>query len=159
MKTRISLENMIAFLVTTPMFEDLDPREVREIVHIVETVKYEPGEEIFSEGEPGDAWYALYKGEVEILKQSNEGQKQIRTLQPPSCFGEVAILDGLPRSATVRATKETVALRITSDKLQELVDQEHLVAYKLIRYMALTLVNELRSNTEVLSKLLNTNNL
>ena len=155
MKSHISLENRLTFLLTTPMFENLELEEIREIIHIVETRKYEAGHIIFSEGEPGDAWYALYKGEVEVVKLSGGGQKHIRTLEPPSCFGEIAILDGLPRSATVRATKDSLVLRIPQDKFKELMDdEEHLVACKLIKHMALVLVSELRSNTETLSKLL-----
>ena len=147
MKSHISLENLITFLLTTPMFEDLDPKEVKEITHIVETKKYSAGEEVFHEGEPGDAWYAFYRGSVEVVKHSGGGEELIRTLAPPSCFGEVAILDGLPRSATVRAREDSTVLRISRDKFEELVNEENLVAYKLIRYMALTLVKELRSNT------------
>jgi len=155
MKSHISLENRLTFLLTTPMFEHLELDEIREIIHIVETQKYEAGDIIFSEGEPGDAWYALYRGEVEVVKQSGGGQKHIRTLEPPSCFGEIAILDGLPRSATVRATQDTLVLRIPQSKFKELMDEEHLVACKLIKHMALVLVSELRSNTEALSELLN----
>ena len=157
MKTHISLENLITFLLTTPMFEDLDPAEIREIVHIVETNKYAPGEVVFSEGDTGDAWYALYRGEVEVIKTTANAEQPIRKLEPPACFGEVAILDGLPRSATVRATQESTVLRVPRDALQKLLDEDHLVAYKLIKYMALTLVHELRSNTEKIAKLLEAN--
>ena len=159
MKSHISLENRLTFLLTTPMFEHLEPEEIREIIHIVETRKYQAGDIIFSEGEAGDAWYALYRGEVEVVKQSGGEQKLIRTLEPPSCFGEIAILDGLPRSATVRATKETLVLRIPQSKFMELMDEEHQVACKLIKHMALVLVSELRSNTETLSELLKANSI
>lgn len=159
MKSHISLENRLTFLLTTPMFEHLELEEIREIIHIVETRKYEADDIVFSEGEPGDAWYALYRGEVEVVKQSGGGEKHIRTLEPPSCFGEIAILDGLPRSATVRATKETLVMRIPQTKFKELMDEEHLVACKLIKHMALVLVSELRSNTELLSELLKANNI
>ena len=159
MKSFISLENRLTFLLTTPMFEDMDPDEIRQIIHIVETRKYDAGDVVFSEGGPGDAWYALYKGEVEVIKQSDSGPQHIRTLTPPACFGEIAILDGLPRSATVQATKEVLVLRMSQEKFNELVDEENPVACKLTRKMALLLASELRSNTETLSELLKTNNM
>lgn len=159
MKAHISLENMITFLLTAPMFEDLDPKEIKGIIHIVEAVKYGVGEIIFREGAPGDAWYALYSGEVEVLKHSDSGEKTIKTLDPGSCFGEIAVLDGLPRSATIRATKDTVVLLVPLDKFKELIDNDHLIAYKLIRHMAILLASRQRSNTEVLSKLLLANEL
>ena len=154
MKAHIATENMIAFLLTTPMFDDLEPKEIMEIIHIVETIKFEPGDIIFSEGDAGDGWYALYSGEVEVLKKSNGGDKNIKALEPGSCFGEMAVLDGLPRSATIRAKKDTVLLRVPQDKFMELIDEDHLIAYKLIKHMAILLAGRERSNTEVLSKLL-----
>lgn len=159
MRARISIENMITFLLTTPMFEDLDPKEVHEVIHIVEPIKYEPGDIIFREGESGDAWYALYRGEVEVVKKSDNAEESIRTLEPHSCFGEIAILDGLPRSATIRAAKETVVLRIPQDKFRDLLNEDNLVAHKLVKHMALLLADRLRSNTEVLSELLQANDL
>jgi len=159
MKAHISRENMITFLLTTPMFEDLEPHEIIEIIHIVEVLKFAPGDTIFSEGDPGDAWYALYSGEVDVLKQSDSGERTIKTLEPGSCFGEIAVLDGLPRSATIRTTKETLVLRVPQDKFKDLIDKDHLIAYKLIKHMALMLASRQRANTEILSKLLLANEL
>ncbi len=157
MEARISLENMITFLLTTPMFEDLEPKEVQEVIHIVETVKYGPGQTIFSEGDSGDAWYALYSGEVEVLKKSYSGENTINTLEPGTCFGEMAVLDGLPRSASIRTTKETVVLRMPQGKFKELLDNDHIIAYKLIKHMAILLASRQRTNTETLSNLLQAN--
>ena len=159
MTTLISRENVITFLLTSPMFEDLEPQELLEIIHIVEALKFEPGDTIFREGTSGDAWYALYSGELEVLKKSDSGEKTIRVLQPRSCFGEIAILDGLPRSATIRATKETLVLRIPQDKFQDLIAKDHLIAYKLVKHMAFLLASRQRANTEILSKLLLANEL
>ena len=159
MSVNISRENMITFLLTTPMFEDLDPHDIGEISHIVEAQKYQPGDIIFSEGTPGDAWYALYSGEVEVTKKSNSHERTINTLGPHSCFGEISVLDGLPRSATIRTTKETVVLRVPLEKFRNLIEQNHLAAYKLIRHMALMLASRQRANTEALSKLLLANEL
>ncbi len=159
MEAHISHENMISFLLTTPMFEDLVPLEIREIIHIVEVQKFQSGDIIFREGEPGNAWYALYSGEVEVLKRSNSAEKTIKTLGPRSCFGEIAVLDGLPRSATIRTTEDSVVLRIPQDKFKELLDKDHLIAYKLIQHMALMLASRQRANTETLSKLLLANEL
>lgn len=159
MSVNISRENMITFLLTTPMFEDLDPHDIGEISHIVEIKKYQPGDVIFSEGTPGDAWYALYSGEVEVTKQTNSGERVINTLGPHSCFGEIAVLDGLPRSATVRCDKETVVLRVPLEKFRKLIDQNHLAAFRLIKQMALLLASRQRANTEALSKLLMANEL
>lgn len=159
MTALISRENMITFLLTTPMFGDLEPQEIMDIIHIVEVRQFGPGDILFSEGDSGDAWYAVYSGEVEVLKQSNSGEKTVNVIHPRACFGEIAVLDGLPRSATVRAVQETIVLRVPQDKFQEMLANDHLIAYKLIRHMALLLASRQRANTETLSRLLLANEL
>ncbi len=61
---------------------------------------YEPGEIIFSEYEPGDSFYLIQSGRVKISKIVGDIEKTIDILQPPEIFGEMAILEGTPRSAT-----------------------------------------------------------
>lgn len=154
MKAHISRENMIAFLLTTPIFEDLEPQEISEIIHIVDSQKFAAGETLFHEGDAGDAWYALYSGEIEVLKDSGGNDKHITLLKPQACFGEIAVLDGLPRSATIRAAKDSVVLRIPQDKFNSLIESNNSIAYKLVRLMAVNLATRQRSNTESLSRLL-----
>ncbi len=159
MNAQISPENMISFLLTTPLFENLEPREVKEIIHIVDTKKFQSGDTIFREGDPGDAWYAIYNGEVEVLKRSASGEQMIRTLGPRSGFGEIAVLDNMPRSATIRAAKETTVLSFPRDKFNDMLAKDHPIACKLVKQLALMIVNRQRENTETLSSLLQTTEL
>ncbi len=159
MKTQISPESMITFLLTTPLFENLEPREVKEVIHIVDPVKFQSGDTIFREGDPSDAWYAVYSGEVEVLKHSESGEKTIRILGPRSGFGEISVLDALPRSATVRATTDTTVLSFPRDKFNDMLDKDHPIACKLVKQLALMIVSRQRANTETLSKLLQTTEL
>ncbi len=154
MKAHVSLENVITFLLSTSMFENLDPVEIKQIAHLVGTIRLQPGETVFEEGAPGDAWYAVYRGEVDVLKKSANGEDKIRTLGPGACFGEIAVLDGSPRSATVRANTELTAFRFPRDAFLELLQQEHLVAYKLVKHMALMFAKTIRDYSETLSNLL-----
>ena len=105
METKITRERLITFLLETPMFDNLDPTEIMEIIHIVEVEQYQAGDIVFSEGDAGDAWFVLYSGAVEVLKHGAAGEKKITELGPRACFGEIAILDGSPRSATIRVTR------------------------------------------------------
>ena len=154
MTTAVTRERMITFLLETPMFENLDPLELVEILHIVEVQLFQAGELVFKEGDPGDAWYVLYKGKTEVIKASNGDEKLISTLGPGACFGEIAILDGLPRSATVRACENSVVFRVPRSAFDALIDNDELVAYKLLYHMAILLAHRQRSVTSRLSKLL-----
>ena len=154
MTTAVTRERMITFLLETPMFENLDPSEIKQVIHIVEVQLFKAGEIIFSEGDTGDSWYVLYRGKAEVLKSSGVGEKLISTLGPGSCFGEIAILDGLPRSATIRTADDSVVLHVPRTAFDELLENDDLVAYKLVYHMATLLAQRQRSTTERLSKLL-----
>lgn len=154
MEAKVTRERLITFLLVTPMFEKLEPSEIMEIVHVVDVEQYQAGDTVFREGDPGDAWYVLYKGAVDVLKQGATGEKKIAGLGPEACFGEISILDGSPRSATIRATEDSVVFRVSRDAFNELVEQGHLVAYKLLHEMAILLAKRQRITTLRLSELL-----
>lgn len=153
MTTHVTLERLITFLLETPMFEKLDPSEIKQLVDIIEVKELAAGETLFREGDPGDAWYAVYRGSVDVIKDVGEGQKEIYPLGTGACFGEIAILDGQPRSATIEAIEDSVVLRISRKDFQALLDQDHIVAFKLLRNLAVTLAQRARSTTERLSEL------
>ena len=100
----LNLEKIIRFLLETPMFGDLDAAELSQIVHIMQVQRLRDGQQLFEEGQPGDAWYVLFEGVVEVVKSTtDEGERVLAVVESKGCFGEMAILDGSPRSATVRA--------------------------------------------------------
>lgn len=154
METHVTRERLITFLLETPMFEKLDPEEIMEIIHIVEVDQYQAGDIVFREGDPGDAWFVLYRGSVEVLKQGATGEKKIVELGSKACFGEISILDGSPRSASIRVSEDSVVLRVPRNTFAGLIDDNHLVAYKLLHHMAILLAERQRSTTLRLSELL-----
>ena len=108
MDQTISLDNVITFLATTPLFEDLDAAERGEVVRIMEVQRLADGEEVFHEGAPGDAWYVIFEGQARVLKDSANGAWEIRILDRGAAFGELALLDGGARSATIQDRKSVV---------------------------------------------------
>ena len=154
MEAQVTRERLITFLLETPMFEKVEPSEMMEIIHIVEIDKYKTGDIIFRESDTGDAWGVVYRGSIEVLKQGATGEKKIAELGPQACFGEISILDGSPRSATIRVAEDSVVLRVPRKTFTELIDSNHLVAYKLLHQMAILLAERQRSTTLRLSELL-----
>ena len=157
METNVTRERLLTFLLETPMFEKLEPSEIMEVIHIVEVEQYQEGDIVFSESDPGDAWFVLYRGAVEVIKHGATGEKKITELGPQACFGEISILDGSPRSATIRVTENSVVLRVPRDAFAELLESDHLVAYKLLHHMAILLAERQRNTTLRLSELLSAN--
>jgi CRP-like cAMP-binding protein len=114
----ISLDAVIEFLVSTPFFDGLDPFE-RAVVRIMEVIRLQEGEEVFHEGTSGDSWYVIFEGEVRVLKDADtEAESEIARLGPGKCFDEMAILDGMPRSANVRAAGPLTIFRFRRDSLR-----------------------------------------
>ena len=153
MDQHISLEAVINFLVDTPLFYDLDAAERGDVARIMEVQRFERGERIFSEGDEGDAWYVVFDGQANVLKDAPSGPTRIAALGPGACFGEMAILDGMARSATVIADGPLTIFRFRRERFADLLEQGSLGAYKLIAAMARTLSQRQRQLTQQLSAL------
>jgi CRP-like cAMP-binding protein len=150
----ISLDTVIGFLATTPPFDNLDPVERADVIRIMEIQRLQEGESVVREGDPGDAWYVVFEGEARVMKLLRTGPMQIATLKPSDCFGEMAILDGEPRSASVEATGPLTIFRFRRPRFEHLLDQGSLGAYKLVAAMARTLSRRQRQLTQQLSRLM-----
>jgi len=154
MKAKIPRERMITFLLETPFFEKLEPTELMEIIHIVEVDEYQAGDTIFNEDDTGDAWYIVYRGLIDVLKNGSAGEMKIAEIGPKGCFGEMSVLNGLPRSATIRAAEDSMVLRVKRDAFGKLIEEDHMVAYKLMHEMAILLAERQHTSTTKLSVLL-----
>lgn len=151
MSESMTLEQIIHFLLEAPMFGDLDPTELGQIVQIMQVQRLKAGQCLFDEGSIGDAWHVIYEGEVTVEKEGSDGPMVIAQLGPRSCFGEMSILDGSARSATVRAATSVTTFRFPRVAFNRLLLEENLAAYKLIHQMALVLVRRQRDTTSRLA--------
>ena len=79
------------------------------------------GEVIFHEGNPSDCAYIIGSGSIEILESSPGGQKVLGILEDNEIFGEMGLIDGLPRSATARALKDSVVYILTPETFDNLI--------------------------------------
>src|SRR5688572_10646727 len=85
-----------------------------------DVVTFEPGQEVFREGDVGDALYIVQEGEVELIAAAARGRAPI-VLGPGEFFGEASVLEGRPRGATARAASACRLLRIDGNTLDALV--------------------------------------
>ncbi len=154
MGAAITLEEIITFLLEAPMFGDLDASELSEIVHIMQVQRLNEGQFVFAEGEEGDAWYVLFEGEASVIKGTGEAEDVIAVLGPRSCFGEMGILDGSVRSASIRMNGSGTAFRFPRADFQELLRANNLSAFKLVYQIALVLARRQRQTTAKLVELL-----
>lgn len=155
MEPGTTLEQVIQFLLETPLFQDLDASELAEVVQIMQIQRFRPDQAIFKEGEEGNAWYVIFEGEARVDKRNPfTPSREVALLGPHSCFGEMAILDESARSATITAQESITAFRFPAIQFQMLLEEGNLAAYKLIHAMAKTLCDRQRRLNQQLSDLI-----
>jgi putative peptide zinc metalloprotease protein len=91
-----------AALAALPFFRGLQPQELDRLLPRLVTVRVPAGAAVFSEGDPGDRYYVVREGEAEV----SAGGRAVGRLRPGDGFGEMALLFGRPRSATVTAVSD-----------------------------------------------------
>lgn len=96
-------------------------------------VGYQPGEIIFCEYEPGDAFYLIQEGTVQISKIMGDIEKTVDVLQPGEIFGEMAILEEAPRSATAIAAEQVKCLEFNRENFEILMRGNPAIALKLLK--------------------------
>lgn len=105
------------FLEEVPLLSSLKPYERSKIADALETVKFEAGAKIITEGEPGDAFYLLEAGQATAHKDG----KPVKEYHRGDFFGELALLDDKPRAATVAATTAVKVARLGRDQFKRLL--------------------------------------
>ncbi len=92
-------------LIRSPLFSRLAPAELEKVAALLRRRRYRAGEPVFREGDPGTALYVVDTGEIKILLGGADGKEVVLSLLGPGEFvGELALLDGEPRSADAVAT-------------------------------------------------------
>lgn len=95
-------------------------------------VEYSPNEIIFCEFEPGTEFYIIHSGKVRIVKVINNREKTLDVMTTGDVFGEMAILEGEPRSATAIAINNVKLLKFHRDNFDALLEGNPKLAYKLL---------------------------
>src|SRR3954452_2883779 len=114
------------------LFGALSDEFLTHLIGTLEVRRLLPGDTIFREGDPAREMYVVLEGEIEVLKKSRRGREtRVAILGPNDCFGEMSIIDMMPRSATVRALGPARLLRITTEEMDALYRHD-LKSYTLI---------------------------
>jgi CRP-like cAMP-binding protein len=124
-------------LAGIPFFAGLDPDALTRLAATMRTRRFRRGEVIFHVGDPGDALFVILAGEVKISLPSETGDEAIlATLRPGEFFGELALLDGAPRSASASALSATETVMMPRDRFRELIASEAPVRDALLAALA-----------------------
>lgn len=137
-------------IAASPLFRTLPPERVELIARALLTGRFRKGQLIFQQGDDGDAMYLVESGLVKISAESADGQEAILTeIRPGETFGELALLDGAPRSATATALADTVTLRLPRQAFDELLETDSTFPRRIMESLA----HELRRATNHVGEL------
>jgi len=144
---------IIEILREISLFRQLNNSELLKVSRICQKVAVKEGRTIFKAGDPGDALYALHKGAVQVVKsgEKDEPEELIYELGEGEIFGEMALFEDMPRSATIRAKVDCSLLRIPREYFEKLISGDKEVALKIYQSLNLILTHRLRDTTERLA--------
>jgi CRP-like cAMP-binding protein len=128
---RPTTRDWVDVLRALPLFSKLSTRHLRQVAKLAQFVDFAPGEAVVIAGETGDAFYLIVSGKAEVRARPRAG-----ALGPGDFFGEMALIDGEPRSATIAAKTELHAMKLARRPFMKLLDQEPRVALALMAELA-----------------------
>ena len=127
------------------ILRDFAPGEIAALQRHLERVNWPAGEVIFRQGDPGTALFLVTRGRASVHIRHADGAIRLVTFGPGTVFGELAILDRGPRSATVTADEDVTAFALSGQGFDALREAEPAVAIKLLAALGRELSVRLRS--------------
>jgi anion transporter len=118
------MEPLAETIRSIPIFSALSREDIAKVLGKMEETTFSAGATIFAQGDQGDAFYLIQSGAVQVVVGSGAGNSEIvAILGPQDWFGEMALLSGEPRSATIIAVKEAFLWRLRREDWDELIEK------------------------------------
>lgn len=132
----MSLSKDVEVLRSIPIFAKIEPAKLKLLAFTSERLQFMDGDEVCRQGEFGDAAYIILDGKADVLVDTPAGSLKVATVGRNDIIGEIAILCDVPRTATVSAASEVVALRIAKERFFTLIDEFPEMAVEMLRELA-----------------------
>jgi CRP-like cAMP-binding protein len=156
-----SMDQDITIFQEIALFKNLTPEKIRKIMSILQKVTFSAGEIIVKEGNIGDTMYIMQEGTVEVVKslvmgdEESEKNKVFTRLEGSqhAVFGEIALLEELKRTATIKAITDCVLYEIKKDDFLRLAEEDYEIGYRILLNLARIVSARLRKADEDTIKL------
>ncbi|MDH5751490.1 MAG: cyclic nucleotide-binding domain-containing protein [Deltaproteobacteria bacterium] len=126
------------------VFGGFSDTELVRLLRIARTKNFPAGTKIFAEGDPGDSMYVIVAGKLEIRKIINGQEKVLVYMKPGDCFGEMAIIEQVPRMADAVAVQDCTVIEVHESVVN---NNEDVLSLKLVRQIAILLAKKLRKQS------------
>jgi len=138
-----------AFLQSLSIFKGLSNRELGQLLQMFHSRTYREGETLFLEGDIGRALFIVESGRIGLTKSGPGGQPQkLAELGPGSFFGEMALLEHLPRSANAVALEDSALLLLYRSRLDDILHSYPHIGVAIMTHLARLLSARLRKASE-----------
>jgi CRP-like cAMP-binding protein len=136
----VSAHDIPAILGRASLLAGVAPDTLASLGRECRTRQYRRGQSVFFEGDPSDAVLIVVEGRLKVIASSNEGDEMLLDVaEPGDSVGEVGVLDGQPRSATVDALEDTTVVVVPARALWDCIDQNPSVARAVVHSLGATL--------------------
>jgi CRP-like cAMP-binding protein len=132
----MNLNEEVELLKGVPIFSKVEPAKLKLLAFTSERMNFAAGQELFHQGDQGDAMYVILGGVADVLIDSQGGQIAVAELKKNGFVGEIAILCDVPRTATIKALQRVVCLRISKDLFLRLINEFPQIAVAVVRELA-----------------------
>jgi CRP/FNR family cyclic AMP-dependent transcriptional regulator len=136
----------VSALSRAPVFAGLPRRLLARLSTRVLEKSYLPGDVVFRQGDPGRGLFVVLEGAVEVFGETPEGERRLATFEPGQSFGELALIDDQPRSATARVVAPTTLLILYRTHFEALVAGDGKIAIAVMQNLLRMLAGYVRSS-------------
>ncbi len=133
------LMSRLLFLAKMPLFQNLTLDELAVLDTAFEQLELLEGETVFTEGQLGDRFYLVAEGKVVFAKRSGRESLEVGRAGPGEYFGDMALFDECPRTASAVAAADSILLALDRDRLHSLVQQRPDIAWEICRELSMRL--------------------
>ena len=152
--TKNKADSIVDFLKSISLFEDLKTGEILRLERTLHKRHYRKGEVIFNEGEPGAALYIIKEGEVDVvINYDSQDPISLTSLTNGMFFGEIALFDETPRSATIVASKECEIIALSKPDFILFSQKEPSIGLKIVMKLGEILSIRLKTSNKQIEEL------
>ena len=126
-------------LSSVPLLAGADEQTLTELAQCLRSVEVHAGEIVIQQGDPADRMFLVRSGRLRVLVDQDDGLRTVRELGAGAAIGELALLTGAPRSATVQAVRDGELLELDADIFDELLHRDPGLAVAVARALAVQL--------------------
>jgi CRP-like cAMP-binding protein len=131
------MNDYFEFLKDIEYFKPIDEKQLQMIHQACTLETYDKGRVVISEGEMKEKFYIVFEGAVEVLKNyAQKDQSLLAQLKPGDMFGELSLIDDLPRSATVITSKASRLLTINKAEFERLISESAQISFSIMKWMS-----------------------